>query len=87
MTEDGRRLFGTLEATREAWGLGPLPPSHGALLVAGWSRSLAFAEDDEPAPFATILQGNESRLTRHWPQYLGEIFRVPSGALAAPLDR
>ena len=31
-------------------------------------------------------QGNESRLTRHRPQYLHEISRVHGGALATPFD-
>lgn len=54
MKEDPR-LFATLEASRETWGLGPLPPAQGALQIFGWSRRLAMATDDAPAPFATIL--------------------------------
>jgi hypothetical protein len=75
-------MFGALEATREAWGLGPLPPANGALLLVGWSRQLAFAADDEPAPFAAILA---TALTRLGPLAFPASERLgAAGAVYAP---
>lgn len=56
MSAPAPSLFATLDPTRETWGLGPLPPAHGALLLIGWSRVMAYSDDDDaPAVFASIL--------------------------------
>ena len=46
-----------------------------------WTKYHAFVNSQD-----LRLQGNESRLTSSWAQYLQQVLWVPAGALAAALD-